>query len=271
MSRPWLTTLGALVLVAAWIGSAEAKDIKVLLITGDEVSAHKWRETAPFLKAFLTRAGDQVDITETPSRDLTPDTLTRYDVFLLNYRNTPQGAKDNPASVWSDANKRAFLDAVHSGKGLVVYHFASSAFTGTSDLDKDYEKAIGGGWRKQGFHGKMHEFTVTVRKDHPITHGLKSFVHGRDELYQNSLILPGSEVLVTAYSDKSKDPKNTDKDEPMLWVTTYGKGRVCNCVLGHDVTAMQGAGFQTLLIRAVEWAATGDTSYPVPAELKGEK
>ena len=158
------------------------------------------------------------------------------------------------------------LDAVKGGKGLYVYHFASSAFTGGSDLDKEYEKAVAGGWRKQGNHGKMHEFTVTVRKEHPITAGIKEFRHGRDELYQNSVMLPGSEVLATAYSDPAKDPKNTDKHEPILWVSTYGKGRVCENVLGHDVEAMQSAGFQTLLIRGVEWAATGATSYSPPAK-----
>jgi type 1 glutamine amidotransferase len=117
----------------------------------------------------------------------------------------------------------------------------------------------------------MHEFTVTVRKDHPITRGLKEFKHGRDELYQNSVIPPGSEILVTAYSDKAKDPKNTDKHEPMVWVAGYGKGRVCENVLGHDVEAMQSAGFKALLVRCVEWAATGDTTHPLPAELKGGK
>jgi type 1 glutamine amidotransferase len=270
MRRFGLGTLATLLLAAA-AGTAPAKEVKVLIITGDEVSAHKWRETAPFLKDLLTKAGDKVEITETPGKDLTPENLARYDVLLLNYRNTPQGAKDSPGSVWSDDNKRAFLDAVKGGKGLVIYHFASSAFTGTSDLDKEFEKAIAGGWRKQGFHGKMHEFTVTARKDHPITHGIKSFHHGRDELYQNSLILPGSEVLVTAYSDASKDPKNTGKDEPVVWVAEYGKGRVCNIVLGHDVEAMRSPGFQTLMIRAVEWAGTGDATYPVPEELKSEK
>jgi type 1 glutamine amidotransferase len=270
MRSPWPLLLAPLFLAAATC-AADARDLKVLIITGDEVGAHKWRETAPFLKDLLTKAGDKVDITESPSRDLTPENLARHDVFLLNYRNTPQGAKANPASVWSDDNKRTFLDAVKGGKGLVVYHFSSSAFTEPSDLNKEFEKAIGGGWRKQGFHGKMHEFTVTVRKDHPITHGITSFHHGRDELYQNSLILPDCEVLVTAYSDKSKDPKNTGKDEPMLWVHTYGEGRVCNCVMGHDVQAMQSPGFQTLMIRAVGWAGTGTVTYPVPDALKGDK
>ena len=262
---PALTTL----LLAAVAPVAGAGEVKVLIITGDEF--HKWKETAPFLKEVLTKAGLKVDVTETPSRDLTPDNLARYDVLLLNYRNTPQGAKENPASVWSDDNKKAFLDAVKAGKGLYVYHFASSAFTGSSAFDKEYEKAIAGGWRKQGNHGKMHEFTVTVRKEHPITAGLKEFKHGRDELYQNSLMLPGSEVLATAYSDPTKDPKNTGKHEPVLWVAKYGKGRVVENVLGHDVEAMKGEAFQTLLIRGVEWAATGEVSYPLPAGLKGGK
>ena len=268
MRRSLLAILAAL-LVTMTAFAADPKPIKVLIITGDEY--HKWKETAPFLKKVLSGVGMQVDVTEAPSKDLTTDNLAKYDVLLLNYRNTPQGAKANPASVWTDENKKAFLDAVKGGKGLYVYHWASSAFTGASKFEKEYEKAIAGGWRKQGNHGKMHEFVVTPRKKHPITEGLKEFGHGRDELYQNSLMLPGSEVLVTVYSDKKKDPKNTGKQEPVVWVATYGKGRVVNNVLGHDVTAMKGKGFQTLLIRGVEWAATGKVTYPVPTDLRSEK
>src|SRR5204862_7156258 len=115
------------------------------------------------------------------------------------------------------------------------------------------------------------EFTVAARRGHPVTDGIRSFRHGRDELYQNSLLLPGSEVLATAYSDRSKDPKNTGKDEPVVWAATYGKGRVCNIVLGHDVRAMQGAGFQALLVRGVEWAATGEVFSPLPPKMRAER
>ena len=264
-----LLALTTLFLSAIALSAAEPTGAKVLIITGDEY--HKWKETAPFLKKLLTKAGHTVDITETPSKDLTSDNLAKYDVLLLNYRDTPKGAKDNPASVWSDDNKKAFLDAVKGGKGLYVYHYASAAFTGKSDFDKEFEKAIAGGWRKQGNHGKMHEFTVTVRKEHPITEGIKEFVHGRDELYQNSVMLPKSQVLVTAYSEKAKDPKNTGKHEPVVWVSTFGKGRVCANVMGHDLEAMKGVEFQTLLIRGVEWAATGKVTYALPESLKGKK
>ena len=253
---------------AATAWAQTEKPAKVLIITGDH--GHNWKETTPFLKEVLTKAGHKVDVTERPRLDLIEANLAKYDVLLLNYRNTPKGATDNPESVWNDDNKRAFKEAVETGKGLVVYHHASSAFTGTGEFDREFEKITAGGWRKQGHHGKMHEFTVTTRKEHPITKGIKSFTHGRDELYQNSLVPEGSQVLVTAYSDAAKDPKNTGKDEPMVWVAMYGKGRVCQNALGHDVEAMKGAGFQTLLIRCVEWAAFGDATSPAPSELGGK-
>ena len=45
---------------------------------------------------------------------------------------------------------------------------------------------------------------------------------------------------------------------------------MCENVLGHDVAAMKSPGFQALLVRGVEWAATGEAKCPVPAELKGK-
>lgn len=263
--RTFLSLVATVLVVTLPLGAKEAKPIKVLIITGDH--GHAWKETTPFIKDLLTKAGMSVDVTETPAKDLTPDNLAKYDVLFLNYRNTKNGGPD---TVWSDSNKKAFADAVRGGKGLVVYHHASSAFTGNSEFDMEFEKIIAGGWRKQGNHGKRHEFSVTIRKDdHPITKGMpEQFAHANDELYQNSVMLPGSVVLATAFSDKKIDPKNTDKHEPIVWVASYGKGRVCENVLGHDVAAMKSLGFQTLLIRGVEWAATGSVRTPVPAELK---
>src|SRR5262249_36793878 len=160
--------------------------------TGDH--GHAWKETTPFLKDLLAKAGMAVDVTETPAKDLTADNLAKYDALLLNYKDTKKGGPD---TVWSDENKKAFADAVRGGKGLVVYHHASSAFVAGSEFDKEFEQVIAGGWRKQGNHGKRHEFAVTIRKqDHPITKGLPpEFAHANDELYQNSVLPADSEVL----------------------------------------------------------------------------
>lgn len=249
-----LRTLSILMTMVACT-TLHAEPAKILVITGDEF--HKWKETAPHIKKTLEAAGMKVDLTENPGVDLTPEKLATYDAFVLNYRDTPNGAKANPKSVWSEANKKAFLDAVNGGKGLYVHHWSSSAFTADHPLNREFEKAVAGGWRKQGNHGKMHQFTVTVRKEHPVTQGISEFRHGRDELYQNSVMFPTSEILATAWSDKKIDPKNTDKNEPIVWVATYGKGKVVENVLGHDLEAMQSSPeFNKLLIQGVTFVAT---------------
>jgi type 1 glutamine amidotransferase len=263
--RRLLTSLVAVLVLALPARAAGRKAIKVLIITGDH--GHAWKETTPFLKDFLSRAGMQVDVTQTPAKDLTPANLAKYDVLLLNYKDTPNGGPDTR---WSAKNHQAFTAAVRGGTGLVVYHHASSAFTSGGPFDREFERVIGGGWRKQGNHGKRHPFTVAVRKArHPITDGMPARIrHVSDELYQNSVLPRDVVVLATAYADRTIDPKNSGKDEPVVWVTHYGKGRVVENVLGHDVPAMKDAAFRALMTRCVEWAATGAVRSPVPAELK---
>jgi len=39
------------------------------IITGDH--GHAWKETTPYIKEFLSKAGMTVDVTETPAKDLT--------------------------------------------------------------------------------------------------------------------------------------------------------------------------------------------------------
>src|SRR5262249_14215253 len=98
-----LALASGLLLVAPGHAQNQPKEIKVLIITGDH--GDDWRKTTPFLQELLTKAGHKVDVTETPSKDLTAANLAKYDVLLLNYRNTPKGAKENPASIWTEENK----------------------------------------------------------------------------------------------------------------------------------------------------------------------
>jgi type 1 glutamine amidotransferase len=250
----------AMALVASGFGMALAdepsKPVKLLIITGDTHPAHDWKSTTPALREILSEKGRiEVDVTTTPARDLTTENLAKYDVLLLNYQNIKKPA-DSPETTWTDANKAAFLKAIHDdGKGLVVIHLASGSFTKPNWVE--FEKAVGG-WRTQGFHGPAHNFTVKkTAETHPISEKAPAeFAHATDELYQNSLLPPGSVVLATAYSDPSK-PKGTGKDEAVIWVSTYGKGRVFENVLGHDVETIKDPGFQTWTRRGALWAATG--------------
>ena len=140
--------------------------IRVLMLVGNDAHRwHNWEKTTPAIERAL-KVDPRVAVAATRDpEDFGKGKLKDCDVLLLNYRET----KPTPETKWSDANKRAFLDAVKGGKGLVVFHFASSGFNDWPE----FEQVIGGGWRDQGFHGPAHAFTVkTAKPDHPIAKGL---------------------------------------------------------------------------------------------------
>ena len=86
------------------------------------------------------------------------------------------------------------------------------------------------------------------RLQHPITAGLNSF-ETIDELYCNQQGDLPIEVLATAHSTV------TGKDEPMVFVYSYGKGRVFQTVLGHAAESIRLPGESSLIRRAAAWAA----------------
>jgi type 1 glutamine amidotransferase len=89
-------------------------------------------------------------------------------------------------------------------------------------------------------------------------------MHQGDELY-NSMRGPGKNmtVLATAYSDPAN--RGTGRNEPILLVLSYGKGRIFHTIMGHDVNALSCVGFITTFQRGTEWAAIGKVTQRVPA------
>ena len=234
------------------------KPISVLLVTG--ANNHDWKRSAPFLKKVLEDSGNfRVTLTDQPSAVLEAGSLDRFQLFLLDY-NGPD---------WSPAANAAFLAAVAGGTGVVAVHAANNSFPEW----KEYEKMIGLTWRSTSSHGEFHEFLVRITDhDHPVTRGVADF-RTPDELYHKLVRTPGVDlrVLATAFSDPKKG--GTGLDEPMLTVTHYGKGRVFYHALGHvwpgdpkaghpglTMVALESAGFRTILLRACEWAATGEVA-----------
>ena len=79
------------------------------------------------------------------------------------------------------------------------------------------------------------------------------------------------DLLYTAYSDKSTG--GSGREEPLVFTVDYGKARIFHIMIGHagntveDNVAMQCTGFQVLLLRGSEWAATGEVTQPVPSDF----
>ncbi len=74
-------------------------------------------------------------------------------------------------------------------------------------------------------------------------------------------------MLASSYS--APDKGGTGRWEPAVLAGRFGKGRSLTILLGHDAEAMDNPGFQALLLRAVEWAATGRVSAGQARERSG--
>ncbi len=279
-----------------------AETLRVLIIEGQ--NNHKnWPETSQFMKTTLEKTGKfAVTITRTPPDDGRkerysgsqptvagmPEALqaewakwrpafSSFDVVISNYNGV----------FWPDDVQLDFIEFVNNGGGFVSIHAANNAFTNWDE----YQKIIGvGGWYgrtsethgskivwengkmvldnspgKCGAHGARQPAVVDIRNpNHPITKGFPiTWRHPSDEVYYNMCgPAEGITVLASAYSDP--DTRGSGKDHPIVLTVDYGKGRVFHNMLGHSNEAFSGAGFQHLLVRGTEWAATGKVTFPTP-------
>ena len=216
-----------------------------------------------------------------PDPGFAPD-FSKYDVVVSNF-----GWK---AAAWPEKTKRAFEMYMADGGGLVVVHAADNSWPEWPE----FNRMIGlGGWGGRdeksgpyvyynadgeivrdtskggcGKHGPRNEFLITMRdSNHPITKGLPDFwTHSEDECY-SQLRGPAENMTILATAADTPALKKAGRNEPMLMVIDYHKGRVFHTTLGHDTPAFEGVGFITTFLRGVEWAATGMVTQPIPDDF----
>ncbi len=257
-------------LITAAAASLHAGAIRTLILSGQ--NNHDWHTTTPYLQKLLTGPGRfDVRLQEEPA-GITAATLANYDLLVVDY----QGPR------WGAATENAVADFLRSGKGMVVVHGTSYAFSGLDILGPGHVKTgrteapwpewaqmVGGTWAGNppaSFHAPRHLFTVKFAdRDHPVARGMGAQFQTLDELYHGMKFLPGAHVIATAYDDPAIG--GTGKDEPILVGTGFGKGRVFYTALGHEVPGMQEPGFGMTLLRGAEWAATGDVAAPGTATV----
>lgn len=240
-----LTSLILLSAVAAQplAQAAEAvHKIRVLLVTGDDVSVHKWSEVSQAIKETLESTGRfEVRTCEDPGVLDSAASLARYDLVFLDFYNAT-------TPTLSDAAKENLVQFVKGGKGLAVAHLSSASF---KEWD-EFHKMCGRYWvMGTSGHGPRGTFKARIaNKENPITQGLEDF-EADDELYAKLQGDGAINVLVEADSDWSH------KTEPLVFTVEYGKGRVFHEAFGHDGKAVRNPSVQKLIQRGSAWAATG--------------
>ena len=206
---------------------------------------------AETVKAMGEKTGAYTATISYDSADVTATNLAQYDAIFLD--STTLAFLDDPKdAAATEARKKALMDFVRGGKGLVgihaavdTYHTAEHATdappTGTWP---EFNTMIGGYFK---FHW-IYPQVLTVKIDDPKS-PLTSMFHGQefqihDETYtmaqdsfsrKNVHVLTSIDYTKMSDEDKAKEKyKRTDGDYALSWIRREGKGRVFVEVLGHS-------------------------------------
>ena len=290
MTRKLIIIAAAFLAALLLTGNAEARSgkQKALVVSGQ--NNHNWEVSHKVLKLILDNSGifeTDIVLTAPAGGDMSgfrPD-FSAYDVVVLDYNGDR----------WPAETDAAFMEYVRGGGGVIIYHAADNAFAGWEEFNKVIAL---GGWEGRseksgpyyylvdgkpvldmtpgpgGSHGRQHEYPMNSRNGkHPVVKGLPEvWKHAQDELYDR-MRGPANikDLLYSSFSDASLG--GSGREEPLVFTVDYGKARIFHIMIGHcgptaeENPAMQCAGFQTLLLRGAEWAATGKVKQPVPSDF----
>ncbi len=142
------------------------------------------------------------------------------------------------------ALRAAIFDSVERGGGLLLVH--ASTWHNWPDWPEFNEELVGGGARS---HEDYRSFAVRRAESvHPILDGVPASFTIEDELYRlEPAPTARSEVLAWGRS------LETGAEYPVVWVRSYGRGRIAATTLGHDGSAHDNRWYQRLLLNAVQW------------------
>lgn len=169
-----------------------------------------------------------------------PDKLRQFDAVCFN----------NTAGVlFEDADRRkALLEFVADGKGLVGIHAAAATFVQWPRYDQwpEFGEMLGT-YENGGHPWKPHE-TITIRGEDP-SHPLTAPFNGRsfqisDEVFQFQHPYSRQKLRILLSIDTERTDMNparrflperaADRDFPISWIRVWHRGRVFYCSLGHN-------------------------------------
>jgi len=265
--------------------------IRVLIIDGH--SNHDWQRTTRIVSGILKQTGlFAVSVSTAPASQKDSGYASwcpkfeSYDVVIQNYNDMGGG------TLWPEPARLAFEHFVKRGGGVFILHSANNAFP----MWEEYNRIIGLGWRSRTYgvalkmaedgsairvpagsgnntsHGKRTDRVLHRCADDPIHEGMpKTWMTPLIEVYTYARG-PADNVQVLSWAEEPI----THEHWPIEWTIRYGKGRIYNSTFGHvwrdeaDPVDLRCAGFQTVLIRSLQWLAGRPITWPVPKDFPNE-
>lgn len=288
-----------------WVAGKSAAPKKILFFTRSQGFQHDVVNRAkPNGKNFLGEKGKLAHaehlVTEwgkkhgfevTCTKDgriFVPEEIAKYDAFFFYTTGdlTVEKSADNTPAMPPEG-KKAFLDAIASGKGFIGSHCATDTFHSKGDSKQNqpvsqrdpYIQMIGGEFI---VHGEQFTAKMKVTSDgFPAVKGISDF-DLREEWYSLKnfsddlhVILAQDSSAATEAWKKDKNPKRVQGGNafhirplhPATWARMHDKGRVFYTSMGHREDVWTNETFQNILLGGIAWALC-NVNAEIPANIK---
>lgn len=238
--------------------TAKAKPLKVLMVCGG--CCHDYENQKRILAEGLSaRANVEFTIVHEEGPEGKKDKNHRISIYEkedwakgydLVLHNECFGAIEDVAFVERIAKPHK------DGVPAVVLHCSAHSYRAAKT--DEWRKVIG---QKSMSHEKNRDLLVkNTAPEHPVMKGFPmEWLNPKDELYKNEELYPGFVPLAKAYGEDTK------KEHHVIWVNTYGKGKVFGTTLGHNNSTMESPEYLDLVARGLLWACDklDDSGKPV--------
>jgi type 1 glutamine amidotransferase len=201
---------------------------KALIVYGGW-AGHEPKPVSEIFADELTKAGLQVELSETVEIFQQVDRLKEFSVIIPNWT---MGALTN--------EQERGLAGVHGGMG--------DAFRNSTN----YQFMVGGQFVAHPDNQRPYTIQIVSSTD-PITAGIQGFAVQTEQYYMH--VDPWNEVLATTIFQTESAPWINGCVMPVVWKRRHGQGRVFYSSLGHQASVFEIPEVRKITIRGMLWAA----------------
>ena len=201
---------------------------------------------------FVEIAKGVFDVTVTQDgAEVTREKLGRYQAVVFFTAINPPGVDREGLIAW-----------VKDGGAFIGIHSTANTFQNFPP----FGEMLGAYFDRRPWRTKENPQTKVrvnvVDRDHPATRHLGASFETADDIYQFKAFDRANVRLLLRLDPESLDMANPkvnreDKDLPVAWVRTHGKGRVFYTALGDWEPTWKDPRYRDHLIRGIQWAIDG--------------